>query len=208
MVTTVLFVTTIRHMDIARIARFMKPMPKPRKSDHSRIKVKAVEPKKEPLGKRKKRVEKQLEAMVKMLIAWRDGQECVMKGRGKCGNGLMWNHLVSQNSSAWLKYDLGNVFWGCGVHNLQDYRGSTVMPAWFASKFGTPALDTMDLTRDMHVGDKHSLSELEAMLAHYEELYQNRYTVNLDTESLVKAGYYGDIVKHTYVRAAHAAESE
>lgn len=178
----------------------MPPKPKPTRSTRSRIKVKATtdQPKKEPMGKRKKRVEKQLEAIVKLLIAWRDGQECVMKGRGKCGNGLMWNHLVSQKQSAWLKYDLGNVFWGCGIHNLQDFRGSTVMPAWFASMFGSLALDTMDLTRDMHVGDKHSLTELEDMLAHYDELYQNRFMVNLDTESLVKAGYYGEIIKNTY----------
>jgi len=88
---------------------------------------------------------------------------------------------------------------------MEDHFGSTVMPAWFASMFGAAALDAMDLARDVHVGLKRDLSELETMLAHYEELYQNRFTVNLDTESLVKAGYYGDIVKHTYVRP-NAAE--
>ena len=181
----------------------MKPIPKPRKSDRFRIKVKAVEPKKEPLGKRKKRVEKQLEAMVKMLIAWRDGQECVMRGRGKCGNGMMWNHLVSQNSSAWLRYELGNVFWGCGTHNYKDYRGSTVMPTWFAEMFGVQTLKAMDLEAEQHAKQKHSLDELEAMLAHYDELYQNRYTVNLDTASLVAAGYYGEIIKKAWKGIYH-----
>lgn len=178
----------------------MSAKPKPTRSQRQRVKVKATtdQPKKEPMGKRKKRVEKQLEALTKLLIAWRDGQECVMRGRGKCGNGMMWNHLVSQNSSAWLRYDLGNVFWGCGVHNYEDYHGSTVMPAWYADTFGQAALSAMDLERITHNKQKHSLTELEDMLAHYDELYQNRYTVNLDIASLVKAGYYGEIVKNTY----------
>jgi len=178
----------------------MVSKPKPLKSDRSRVKVKSTsdQPKKEPLGKRKARVEKQLEAMVKMIIAWRDGQECVMKGRGKCGNGLMWNHLVSQAKSPWLKYDLGNVFWGCGVHNFEDRFGSSVMPAWFISVFGEAAFLALDTARQFHVGMKYSLDDLEEMLAHYDNLYQNRFTVNLDIASLVDAGYYGSIIKYSY----------
>lgn len=178
----------------------MVSKPKPTKADRKRVKVKATtdQPRKEPMGKRKKRVEKQLEAMVKMLIAWRDGQECVMKGRGPCGNGMMWNHLVAQSKSPWLRYDLGNVFWGCGTHNMEDHFGSTVMPSWFISVFGVASFQAMDYAREFHIGMKYSLTELETMLEHYDNLYQNRYTVNADTDSLVAAGYFGNIIKNTY----------
>src|SRR5689334_15222180 len=83
-------------------------------------------PKKTKISKpRRKVLEAQLKDLCIMLITWRDGQECVMKGRGKCGNGLMWNHLVAQGKSPWLVYELGNIHLGCGVHNMEDFYGST-----------------------------------------------------------------------------------
>jgi len=136
-----------------------------------------------------------------MIIAWRDGQVCVMGSidGSRCGNGLMWNHLVAQKKSAWLRHDLGNVFLGCGIHNLEDFHGSIVFPAWFVSVFGNKVFAAIDRERQEHIGKKRTIDELEQQLAHYDELYQNRYTVNLDVPSLVKAGYYGEIVKTVWI---------
>lgn len=165
----------------------MPAKPKPTKQK----KVKRVSEK-----SRRKILEKQLEAITKEIIFWRDGQNCVMFGRGKCGNGLMWNHLVAQKKSSWLRYDLGNVHVGCGVHNLEDFHGSTVFPAWFVDKFGKDAFIVLDHVRLEHIGVKRSVAELEELLAHYDELYQNRYTVELDLKSLIRAGYYGSIIQN------------
>lgn len=152
-------------------------------------------PKKVPVAKQRKKLEKQVEAIVKMIIAWRDGQECVMRGRGKCGGGLMWNHLVAQGKSPWLRYDLGNVHWGCGTHNMEDHHGSTVFPAWFISTFGPDAFEALDKERQEHIGRKPGVVELTEMLAKYDQLYQDRFYVSADIPSLVAAGYYGEIVR-------------
>jgi hypothetical protein len=187
----------------------VKDSPRPKLVKSLQVKASPAKPKGKrepklgfmPIAQRRKNAGKQLEALVKMIIAWRDGQECVMKGRGKCGNGMMWNHLIAQGKSPWLRYDLGNVHWGCGVHNFEDKYGSSVFPAWFISVFGAASFDALDFDRETHVGKLHSVDELEDMVKHYEDLYQNRYTVNLDTASLVKAGYYGNIVKHNFEQA-------
>ena len=187
----------------------MRPVPKPTRATRSRIKVKAVEPKKEPLGKRKKRVEEQLEAMVKLIVHWRDSSQCVLReiDGGRCGGKVNWGHFIPRARSAYLKYDLAT-FIQCDSHNLiHDSRktggGDPIFQLWMAQTFGYNVVMALSVEQRAHIGrdGKHSLDELEAMLAHYDELYQNRYTVNLDTKSLIEAGYYGEII-----RAAHAAE--
>jgi len=146
----------------------MVSKPKPLKSDRKRVKIKSTsdQPKKEPLGKRKKRVERQLEAMVKALIFWRDAQECVQKSTDghRCGNGLMWGHYIAQGQSAWLRYDLSNVFVQCGNHNQLDYRGDKSYSVWYISTFGLQASIDLEKERDEHRGKTRSLTELEEML--------------------------------------------
>lgn len=174
------------------------PMPKPTRETRKRIVTKPPKekkPKRVPVAKQRKILEKQVEGIVKMIIAWRDAQQCVMRGRGTCGGGLMWNHLVAQGKSPWLRYDLSNVFWGCGSHNMEDHHGSTVFPAWFISTFGSAAFEALDTERQTHIGQKPGVVELTEILAHYDNLYQNRFYVSADIPSLVAAGYYGQIVK-------------
>lgn len=155
-------------------------------------------PKKVPVAKRKKILCKQLEAIVKEIIFWRDEQMCVQGATDghRCGNGLMWGHYIAQGQSAWLRYELGNVFVQCGNHNQLDYRGDKSYSTWFADTFGVVAAKALDAERDAHRGkDNRTVIELEAMLAHYDELYQNRFYVSADIPSLVAAGYYGEIVR-------------
>jgi hypothetical protein len=166
------------------------PKPKPKKAK----KAKRTLPK-----PRRKILEKQVEAMVKQIIAWRDGQVCVMGSidGARCQNGLMWNHLIAQGQSSWLKFDLGNVFWGCGNHNLLDKLGDKVLAEWFVNTFGAKCLTALRVEATKAKNEKRTRKtfELEEMLAHYDELYQDRYFVEMDTQSLIRAGYYGEVIR-------------
>lgn len=165
------------------------PKPKPTKE----AKVKHV-----PAEKRRKILEKQIEAIVKLIIFWRDGQQCVM-GKldgARCGNGLMWNHFIAQGQSNWMRLDLGNVYCGCGSHNLLDKFGDPILGMWVQDTFGLPVVMALRNEAKAHVnGKKRTEHELEEMLAGYDELYQSRFTTDLDLQSLVYAGFYGDIIK-------------
>lgn len=143
-------------------------------------------------------LEKQLEAIVKLIIFWRDGQECVQvrQDGGRCGNGLMWGHYIPQKQSHWLKFDLGNVFVQCGSHNNLDYRGDKSYSLWFISTFGTKAAEAMERAREFGRGNKRSIADLQEMLSHYDDLYQNRFYIDNTFEGLIKNGYYGEIIKN------------
>jgi len=167
------------------------PKPKP---------VKEKKPRKAKRVSRRKILEQQLKDMVIAIIFWRDGQECVQKPSdgARCGNGLAWGHYIAQGQSAWLRYDLGNVFVQCGNHNLLDYNNDKSYSAWFTLTFGEDAVRAMDAERAAHSGKSHgqrTIDELETMLAHYDDLYQNRYTAPEDLFGRIQAGYYGEIVK-------------
>ena len=177
-----------RAADHHNVMTAITPCPKP---------TKEKKPKRVPIEKQRKKLEKQIEAMVKQIIFWRDGQVCVM-GKidgGRCGNGLMWNHFIAQKQSSYLRLDLGNVFVGCGSHNMLDFRGDKTLAIWFMRTFGTVAAEAMQAAAREHSGKKRTLDELETLLAHYDELYQNRYTVDLALSALIRAGYYGSIIK-------------
>lgn len=135
--------------------------------------------------------------MVKLIIFYRDGQQCVMRqiDGGRCGNGLMWNHFIAQKQSNWLKLDLGNVHVGCGNHNYLDFRGDKTFSVWFNKTFGFDnAVRMLQVSREMK-GKKRTIAELAELLARYDELYQNRFTVESDLRSQIKAGWYGNIIK-------------
>lgn len=157
--------------------------------------------KRQPVAKRRRVLEKQLEDIVKLIIAWRDGQVCVMgqMDGARCGNGLMWNHFIAQGQSGWMRIDLGNVYWGCGSHNLLERFGDPILGMWVQDTFGIAAVKALREEAKAHTTKnktgKRTEQELEELLARYDELYQNRFYVNLDLDSLIEAGYYGEIIK-------------
>lgn len=180
-----------RAVDYHQCMASIHPKPKP---------VKQAKEKREPIAKRRRILEKQIEAIVKLIIAWRDGQVCVMGNLdgSRCGNGLMWNHYIAQVQSPWMRHDLGNVFWGCGNHNLLDKHGDPILGIWVQKTFGSVAVISLRNEAKSHVGKKRTEFELEKLLAHYDELYQNRYYVELTLEGLVRGGYYGEIIKSNF----------
>jgi hypothetical protein len=164
--------------------------------------IKMPKVKRLPVEKQRRKLERQIEDVAKLIIAWRDGQECVLKTTdgARCGNGLMWNHVIGQKQSRWLRLDLGNIFWGCGNHNMLDFHGDKTLFIWYTKTFGIKVVEAMQSEKMSHAGQKYQLHELETMLAEYDELYQNRYyTRNDSIQDLVNAGYYGRIVGMNYL---------
>lgn len=170
----------------------------------------APKPTRPPKGKRtqtkprRKVLEMQLEAIVKQIVFWRDGSECVLRhiDGGRCGGKLNWGHFIPRSRSGWLKYDLAT-FVQCDSHNLiHDSRktggGDPIFGLWFSQTFGLPALESMSNEQRLHTGDKRTIPELEELLAHYDDLYQNRYYVNFEIPDLIRAGYYGEVIKKAY----------
>lgn len=168
-------------------------------------------PEKKPKGRRtfgksrRKVLEAQIEAIVKQIIFWRDGAACVEStiDGGRCGGKLNWGHFIPRSRSKYLKYDLAT-FVQCDSHNLiHDSRktggGDPIFSLWLSKTFGLDALEAISQEQRDHIGEKdRSIPELEEMLEHYDNLYQNRFYVNLDIPSLVKAGYYGEIIRKAW----------
>uniref|UniRef100_A0A6M3LTC2 Uncharacterized protein n=1 Tax=viral metagenome TaxID=1070528 RepID=A0A6M3LTC2_9ZZZZ len=154
--------------------------------------------------RRRKVLEVQLEAIVKMLVFWRDASQCVLVDidGGRCRGKLNWGHFIPRARSKYLKYDLAT-FVQCDAHNLiHDSRktggGDPIFGLWFASRFGLDALERISQVQREHIGDKYTVPELEELLAHYDELYQDRFYADLTTESLVERGFYGEIIKDAW----------
>lgn len=170
------------------LAALHKARPKPKKQ----AKVKRL-----PVEKRRRKLEKQIEEIGKLIMYWRDDQQCVMSKMdgARCGNGLMWNHFIGQNQSRYLRLDLGNFFCGCGNHNMLDFHGDKTLSIWFMQTFGVRTAAILNQQKLIHAGHKWQIDELEMLLAHYDDLYENRFTVDLDLQSLIKAGYYGELIR-------------
>lgn len=146
---------------------------------------------------RHKILEAQLEAICKLIVFWRDASQCVERhiDGGRCGGGIQWGHYIPRNQSNRLKYELGNTHAQCRDHNMLHLRGAQTMGVWFASYFGVDVAQAMEAEREAHRGEKnYTVQELEALLAHYENLYQNRFYVDLELDALITNGYYGSVI--------------
>ena len=147
-------------------------------------------------------LERQIEDMCKQIVFWRDACLCVEVDIDgvRCGGGIQWGHYIPRKQSRWLKYEIGNTFAQCRNHNNLHDKGAQTMGVWFASTFGVDAAKAMEAERDMHRGEKNkTVQELEDYLASLDQLYQNRYTTDLDLLSLVRGGFYGDVIRKAWL---------
>ncbi len=176
----------------------MPSKPKPSKADRPKRR-KASKP-------RSKILKAQLEAICKQIVFWRDGAECVEKNIDgvRCGGGIQWGHFIPRSQSAWLIYEIGNTFAQCRDHNGLHKHGAQTMAIWFCDYFGAEVAKALEAERDAHRKQDRNVVELEELLAHYDELYQNRYYVTPERDALIRAGYFGEVIK----RAWEKKESE
>jgi len=182
-----------------------------RAADHELV-MAAIHPAPKPVRERKhkakvmprrKQLAQQIEDIVRLIVFWRDGSECIEKELDgvRCGGCLQWGHYIPRQQSRWLKYDLGNSFPQCRNHNNLHDKGAQTMGVWFGATFGTPAALAMEAERDAHRNKpQKTIPELEEMLTHYDDLYQRRYFVDTDIPSRIAAGYYGDVIKNTWIK--------
>lgn len=179
-----------RAADHLEVMNTIHPYPKPEKQKKTRRTAKS----------RRKILEGQLEAIIKEIVFWRDGQQCVEKeiDGARCGNGLQWGHYVPRKQSAWLKYSLVT-FCQCGSHNYLHDKGAQTMATWFAMTFGTLAMQRIEEDVREHRGKDRTIAELEDMLQDYDTMFDTRYYVGLDLCSLVEAGFYGQVIRQAWI---------
>lgn len=169
-------------------------VPKPTKADRPK--------KPKPSIPRRKVILGQIEAIVRQIVFWRDGMQCVeVEIDGvRCGGSLQWGHFIARQQSGWLKYDLAT-FCQCRNHNNLHDKGAQTMHVWFVEKFGTGAQAALELAAREHAnGKQRPIYELEEMLAHYDALYDAHFSVTAELSELVEKGYYGQIIRDAWIK--------
>ena len=159
------------------------PKPKPAKKP----KVKRI-----TAPKRRKLLETELEALMRELVWWRDGGECVLKSMdgGRCGGPIQWGHLIARQKSPYLKFALGNSFCQCKTHNGLEHWGDPIFGIWYDKTFGVAAREALWEARNAHINRLPPEWELEEWIAEVKDLLDDRpatYTRDL----LVERGYFG-----------------
>lgn len=148
-------------------------------------------------------LEKQIEAIAKLIVFWRDGSECIERhidGR-RCGGGIQYGHYIPRAQSSWMKWNLGNTHAQCRNHNNLHDKGAQTMSAWFGNVLGNDVQKAFEkeVSEAIQGKWKYKIYELEAMLKEYDELYQNRYYVDAgNLNELVEKGYYGNIIQRVF----------
>ena len=179
----------------------MNPYPKDRQLKQRRAKHRRVN--------ERKKLEKRAEELVKQVIYWRDGMACVLVADegGRCGGQLVWGHVQTQHNSPWLRYSLSNVFVICSNHNLLDHNGDKGYGNWYSRKWGQQAADDLQAEMVAHVGKKPGVVETREHVAHLEELVEAMHLFPItglrekpdhEEVELVKAGFYGPIIKEAW----------
>ena len=155
--------------------------------------------------KRERKTERQmvceaLDDICRKITTWRDGVMCVIHGNG-CGQQSQWGHVIPQNASSFLVYNLSNSFRQSDTCNLLHRSVQLPYYSWYEGKFGRLALKMLKEAWLNQPKGGLSTVELWELLERYVVMYQsrNQYAVH-DLQELVQAGYYGDIIREAWVK--------
>ena len=146
-----------------------------------------------PVRENKQNTLEQLEDVVRRIVFWRDGSQCVeaeLDG-GRCHGSIQWGHFIPRQQSKFLKYDIGNSFCQCQTHNYLHDKGSQTFAAWYAGKFGPRALSNIETAARLNVGRKIYVADYKEQLEKYIAMFENRPS-EYDFDTLVQLGYYGE----------------
>ena len=143
-----------------------------------------------------RRLELRAEKLIREIVWWRDGGQCVLKGLdgGRCGGPLQWGHFITRHNSPWLKLTLFT-FVQCRNHNMLHDRRDPVFGEWVAATFGLQTITALRTLQELCKGRKPDEAELRERIAVFEELLAERPTV-WTFGYLVKIGYYGREVRN------------
>lgn len=141
----------------------------------------------------RKDLEVRLEALIRQIVWWRDGSQCVERfvDGGRCSGGIQWGHFTPRKQSRWLKLTIQS-FCQCRNHNGLHDKGSQTMANAINHLLGPEWIQRHELERDAHryPNDKVHVEDLKARLQVYEMLWEHRPTL-YDTKELIARGYYG-----------------
>lgn len=141
-----------------------------------------------------------LDYLMREITKWRDGVRCVIHGDA-CGQYSEWGHVIPQGSCSYLVYSLSNSFRQSNTCNQVHRFVQAPYYDWYKAKFGNLAYKMLvDAWRNSPNGGQ-STQKLIELLPNYVELYNNRFSMNGATiTELVKANYYGEIIKEAWVK--------
>ena len=161
---------------------------------------------------RVKKTEKQLlemavEVLIKKIIWWLWGGECVLKEMdgANCWGVSTLGHVIARQYSAFLKWSLSNNAVQCQGHNGIHEHGDPIYFIWYEKEFGRKALEMLRETGKQKSKEKVELSvlELRDLLTHLNELNDDTHAHGMDTRSeLVAAGYFGNIIQEAWIKEA------
>ena len=140
----------------------------------------------------------------RLLVEWRDGLTCVLVNvDGKvCSPVPNWGHVIPQNGSASLVYELSNSFRQCSSHNMiHDKANPEIYLEWYRSTWGALALRMLKQSqidnRGLHLND----GQLREKLNELNELYDMRWSFGTASlEEKVQAGFYGNIIREAWTK--------
>lgn len=162
-----------------------KPKPQKQLKERKRIGKAPVRP------GTKQDVAQELEALIRKIVTWRDGNKCIEADidGARCGGSMQWGHYVTRSRSAWLSMTLAT-FRQCGNHNLLHKLQDPMMAAAVVKLLGSAWIAEITAEQRAHSDGKVYLHDLRERLERYQALWDNRpavYTVKL----LLRKGYYG-----------------
>lgn len=157
-----------------------------------------------PKKTKKQMYEAACDQLCRMIVEWRDGCICVLVGidGGKCSTIPNWGHVIPQNGSAYLVYNLSNSFRQCSAHNIIHAQVNPLLyPQWYGMKFGNRAKEMLSQAQIDHRNEGLNENELFSKLVELSDLYDMRHSFGTATlEEKVEAGFYGDIIREAWIK--------
>lgn len=142
--------------------------------------------------------------LCRRIVEWRDGVTCVLADidGGKCSTIPNWGHVIPQNGSAYLVYNLSNSFRQCSAHNIIHAQVNPLLyPQWYGMKFGNRAKEMLSQAQIDHRNEGLNENELFSKLIDLSDLYDMRHSFGTATlEEKVEAGFYGDIIREAWIK--------
>jgi hypothetical protein len=138
--------------------------------------------------------------LCRLITIWRDGCTCVINN-SKCGQVSQWGHVIPQNSSSILVYELSNSFRQCDKHNILHRFVQAPYYDWYKATWGNLAYKMLVHEWESNVGNHLNAEDLHNRLIELSDLYDMRYSFgSASLEDKVEAGFYGSIIRDAWIK--------
>lgn len=153
-----------------------------------------------PKKTKKQMYEAACDQLCRLITEWRDGCKCVINNKD-CGRVSQWGHIIPQNYSAILVYELSNSARQCDSHNIMHRHIQEPYYNWLKGTFGATAYRMLFEAWEENRGKHYNERELFDKLVELSDLYDMRHSFGSATiEEKVEAGFYGDIIREAWIK--------